>query len=123
MPLTLSEFLFLVLTFVAVVVAVFFIRFLAQLRRTAEESGKTMAEIRNLVVNLNELEKVVRQRLDDAGEFLEASKKTVGQVSEATFFLTSRVIRPASQYWPLVFPLVRFFWKKLRKRKEKRDGR
>ncbi len=123
MPLTLNQFLLLVLTFVAVVIAVFLIRFLAQLRRAAEETEKTMVEIRSLIGSLSELEKVLRTRLEDAGEFLEASKRTVNQVSEATFFLTSRMIRPASQYWPVVIPLVKFFWKRLRKRKEKKDGR
>jgi hypothetical protein len=122
MPLTLNQFLFLVLTFAAVVIAVFLVRFLAQLRRAAAEGEKTMVEVRKLVQNLNELDKIVKTRLTDLGEIMEASKKTAAQVSEATLFLTTRVIRPTSRYWPIVYPLVRFLWKKIRKRKERKDG-
>jgi hypothetical protein len=122
MPLTLSQFLFLVLTFVAVIIAVYLVRFLAQLRRTAVEGEKTMVEVRKLVENLNELDKVVKTRLTDLGEIMEASKKTAVQVSEAAFFLTARILGPTSRYWPVVYPVVRFLWKKIRKRKEKSDG-
>jgi hypothetical protein len=122
MPLTLNQFLFLVLTFAAVIIAVFLVRFLIQLRRTALEGEKTMVEVRKLVQNLDDLDKIVKTRLTDLGEIMEASKKTAAQVSQATFFLTTRVIRPTSRYWPVLFPLVRFLWKKFRKRKEKKDG-
>jgi hypothetical protein len=119
MPLTLNQFLFLALTFAAVIIAVYVVRFLAQLRRAAVEGEKTMVEVRKLVENLNELDKVIKTRLTDLGEIMEASKKTAAQVSQATFFLTTRVIRPTSRYWFVVYPLVRFLWKKIRKRKEK----
>jgi hypothetical protein len=122
MPLTFNQFLFLVLTFAAVIIAIFLVRFLAQLRRAAVEGEKTMVEARKLIENLNELDKIVKTRLADLGEIMEASKKTAAQVSNATFFLTTRVIRPSSRYWPVVYPLVRFLWKKIRKRKEKSDG-
>ena len=122
MPLTLNQFLLLVLTFAAVVVAVFLVRFLAQLRRAAEEGEKTMVEVRKLVENLNELDGIIKDRLVNLGEFMEASKKTAVNLSEASFFLTSRILRPSSKFWPVIFPLASFFWKHLRKRKEKRHG-
>jgi heme/copper-type cytochrome/quinol oxidase subunit 2 len=122
MPLTLSQFLFLVLTFAAVVVAVFLVRFLAQLRRAAEEGEKTMAEVRKLVTNLNELDGMIKARLTSLGEFVEASKRTAVNLSEASFFLTTKILRPSSRFWPVVFPLASFFWKHLRKRKEKKHG-
>jgi len=117
--LNLNQFLFLVLTFAAVIIAVYLVRFLAQLRRAAAEGEKTMVEVRKLVQNLNELDKIVKTRLADLGAIMEASKKTAAQVSEAAFFLTTKIIRPTSRYWPVVYPLVRFLWKKIRKRKEK----
>ncbi|OGD37998.1 MAG: hypothetical protein A2V45_06355 [Candidatus Aminicenantes bacterium RBG_19FT_COMBO_58_17] len=122
MPLSLNQFLLLVLTIAAVVVAVFLVRFLAQLRGAAEEGEKTMVEVRKLVENLNELDGMVKDRLVSLGELMEASKRTAVNLSEASFFLTSRVLRPSSKFWPVVFPLASFFWKQFRKRKEKKHG-
>jgi len=122
MPLTLNQFLFLVLTFTAVVVAVYIIRFLSQLRRAAEEGEKTMVEVRKLIENLNALEGMVKERLVSLGEFVEASKKTAVNLSEASFFLTTRVLRPQSKFWPVVLPIASYFWRQFRKRKEKRHG-
>jgi hypothetical protein len=122
MPLTLNQFLLLVLTFAAVVVAVFLVRFLAQLRGAAEEGEKTMVEVRKLVENLNELDGMIKDRLVSLGEFMEASKRTAVNLSEASFFLTTRFLWPSSRFWPVVFPLTSFFWKKFRKRKEKKHG-
>lgn len=122
MPLTLNQFLLLVLTLVAVVVAVYLIRVLAKLGSVAEEAEKTMGEVRELVKNLNELNGVVKDRLVNIGEFMEASKRTAVNLSEASFFLTTRVLRPSSKFLPLMLPLASFFWKQFRKRKEKKHG-
>jgi len=122
MTLTLNQFLFLVLTFTAVVVAVYIIRFLSQLRRATEEGEKTMVEVRKLIENLNALEGMVKERLVSLGEFVEASKKTAANLSEASFFLTTRVLRPQSKFWPVVLPIASYFWRQFRKRKEKRHG-
>ncbi len=122
MPLTLNQFLFLILTFAAVVVVVYLVRFLAQLRHTAEEGEKTMTEIRKLVENLNELDGLIKDKLVGLGEFVEASKRTAVNVSEASFLLTTKMLRPTSKYWPVILPLASFFWKKFRKRKEKKHG-
>jgi len=122
MTLTLNQFLFLVLTFTAVVVAVYIIRFLSQLRRATEEGEKTMVEVRKLIENLNALEGMVKERLVSLGEFVEASKKTAVNLSEASFFLTTRVLRPQSKFWPVVLPIASYFWRQFRKRKEKRHG-
>src|SRR4030042_972794 len=63
MPLTLNQFLLLVLTFAAVVVAVYLVRFLAP-----------------------------------------------------------KGLRPSSRFLPVMLPLITFFWKQFRKRKEKKNG-
>ena len=122
MPLTLNQFLLLVLTFAAVVVAVYLVRFLARLRGAAEEGEKTMVEVRKLVENLNELDGMIKDRLVSLGEFMEASKKTAANLSEASFYLTTRILRPRSKFWPVMIPLASFFWKQFRKRKEKKHG-
>ena len=124
MALTLNQVLFLILTIAAVVVAVFLVRFLIQLRRTAGEGEKTLAEMRRLAENLNELDLVVKAKVEDVGRLVEASKKTAANLSQASMFLTTRLLKPAASYWPLVYPLLRVLWKTARKkRKEKKDGR
>lgn len=122
MPLTLNQLLFTILTFAAVVALVFLVMFLIQLRRAAAESVKTLAEMRKLIENLNELEKVVKDKIDNMGQIIEASKKTVLNLSEASLFLTTRILSPATRYWPIIYPLFTFFWNRFRKRKEKKNG-
>jgi len=122
MAITLNQLLFIILTLAAVVAVIFLVRFLVQLRRAAIEGEKTLAETRKLIENLNELEKVVKEKIEDLGQIMEASKKTVLNLSEASVFLTTRILRPATRYWPLIYPLVTFLWKRFRKRKEKKNG-
>ena len=122
MALNLNQVLFLILTIAAVVVAVFLVRFLIQLRRTAGEGEKTLAEMRRLAENLNELDLVVKAKVEDLGRLVEASRNTAVNLSEASMFVTTRLLRPAASYWPLVYPLLTFFWRRIRKRKEKKDG-
>lgn len=123
MPLTLNQFLFLVLTFTAVIIAVFLVLFLAQLRKTAAEGGRALAEIKKLAENLNDLNKVIKDKMTDVGEIIEATKKGATHLSEATFLLTTRFLRPASRYWPVFYPLFRIIWRQFKKRKERKNGR
>jgi hypothetical protein len=88
----------------------------------AVEGEKTMVEARRLAENLNELERVVKAKVEDVGKLVEASKSTALNLSEASVFLTTRLLRPTARYWPLVYPLMMLFWKKIRKRKEKKNG-
>jgi len=123
MNLTLNQVLFLILTIAAVIVAVFLVRFLIQLRRTAGAGEKALVEMKRLAENLNELDLVVKAKVEDLGELVNASKDTAVNLSQASMFLTARVLKPAASYWPLVYPVMMFFWKRMRKRKEKKDGR
>jgi hypothetical protein len=122
MPLTLNQFLFLILTFTAVVVAVFFIRFLSQLRSAAAEGERTMAEVRRLAASLNELDGLIKERVVELGELMDASRRTVSHLADASFMLSTRILGPGSRYWRLLFPIAAFMWKKYKKRKEKKDG-
>lgn len=121
MSLTLNEFLFLVITIAAVVGITVLVIFLLQLRKTAREGEKTLAEIRELVHNLKDTNQKIKDKIDDLGVVVEASKKTAASVSEIAWFTASKLIRPASKYWPLVFPLLRFGWRQLKKRKKQKE--
>jgi len=124
MSLTLNQFLFLVITIAVVVFVTFLVAFVLQLRRTAKEGEDTLIEIRELVRNLRETDKKLKEKMDDISLTIEATKKTALGLSEITWFLTSKVVRPSSKYWPLLFPLIRFGWRQIKKkRKEKKNGR
>lgn len=119
MLLTLNQALFLVISIAFVVAVVFLVLFLIQLRRTAREGERTLVELRELAKGLKGIEQKVNSRIDDVGEILESSKKTVAGLSEVTLFLTTKVVRPASKYWLILYPLLRLGWQQLKKRKEK----
>jgi hypothetical protein len=118
MPLTLNQFLLLVLTFAAVVVALYLIRLFAQLRRTAAEGEKALAEMQVLARRLSELDLVVKDKVELLGKTLDASKKAAVNLSEASLFLTQKIVRPSSKFLPLALLSARFLWRHLRKKKE-----
>jgi uncharacterized protein YoxC len=122
MTLTLNQVLSIVLTLAAVVAVTFLAMFLSQLRRTAREGEKTLIKAQETMDGLQAIEAKINANLDSAGEVLATSKKAVSGLSEITFFLTSKIIRPSARYWPILFPLLRFGLQKMKKRKEKKDG-
>lgn len=119
MPLTLNQVLLLVLTLAAVVVAVFLVRLFAQLRRTAAEAEKTLAEMRALAQHLTELDLVIKDKVETLGTTLEASKKAAVSIGQASALIASNFVQPASRYLPLIIPVVRFFIMRMKKKKEK----
>ena len=121
MQLTLNQFLFLVITIAVVVAVTFLVTLFVQLRKTAKEGEKTLVEIRSLARNLNETSQKALGKIDDVDETLQAVKKTAGRLSEITWFLTTRMIKPSSKYWPILFPLIRLGWRHWKKRKEKNN--
>jgi len=118
MELTLNQFLFFVITIAVVVAVTFLITLFLQLRRTAKEGEETLVEIRSLVKSLNQASQKAIDKIDDVDETLQTAKKTVVQLSEITGFLTSKIIKPSSKYWPIVLPLLRLGWRQWKKRKE-----
>ncbi|MFW6137200.1 MAG: hypothetical protein ACOC5U_03880 [Candidatus Aminicenantaceae bacterium] len=118
MVLTLNQFLLLVLTIAAVVAVTYLVLFLHQMRKTAREGSQALLEIRELARSLNETNRKVSRELDDVGEFLEASKKTAVNLSEAAFFVTTRIVKPGSKFMPFLFPLIRFGWRLMKKKKK-----
>jgi len=121
MPLTLNQFLLLVITISVVIAVTFLVILFIQLRKTAREAGMTLIEVRALVDNLKETSLHIQAKIDDASEFVEASKKTAISISEIAWFLTTKILRPSSKYWPFLFPLIRLGWRQLKKRKEEKN--
>ena len=122
MTLTLNQVLGIILTVAAVVAVTFLALFLNQLRRTARQGEKTLVKAQEAMDGLQVIEAKINSSLDNVGEVLAVSKKAVSGLSEVTFFLTSKIIRPSAKYWPFLFPLVRLGLQQLKKRKEKKDG-
>ncbi|MDH4218303.1 MAG: hypothetical protein OEY18_01630 [Candidatus Aminicenantes bacterium] len=121
MPLTLNQFLLLVITLAVVVAVTFFVILFIQLRKTAREAEMTLIEVRELVENLKETSLSIQTKIDDVGELVESSKKTAISISEIAWFLATKILRPSSKYWPLLFPLIRLGWRQFKKRKEEKN--
>jgi len=121
MPLTLNQFLFLVITICIVVFVTFLVTLIVQLRKTAREGEETLVEIRDLVGNLKEIGQKVNTKIDDLIPVLEATKKTVSRISDVSWFLSMKVIKPSSKYWPILFPLLRLGWRQMKKKRKKED--
>ena len=121
MSLTLNQFLFLVITICIVVFVTFLVTLIVQLRKTAREGEETLVEIRDLVGNLKEIGQKVNTKIDDLIPVLEATKKTVSSISDVSWFLTMKVIKPSSKYWPILFPLLRLGWRQMKKKRKKED--
>ena len=120
MLLSFNQVLFLILTVVGTVALVFLVRFLIQLTRTAREGEKALVEAQGLLADFRTLEKKLNARVDDVGQILDSSKKAVAGAGEIAQFVAGRVLRPVSAYWPVLYPLLRFGWKKYRKHKREK---
>jgi len=118
MPLTLNQFLFLILTIAAVVAVTAFISFLLQLKKTAKEGEKALIEVQTLSKNLNEISQKVNEKIDGLGDVIDATKKMTAGLSEATWFLVTKVMRPGSKLLPFLFPIIRLGWRQLKKNKK-----
>jgi len=121
MPLTLIQFLWLVITIAVVVAVTFLVGLLRQLRKTAREAEKTFIEVKMLVVEARETSRSVQSKLEDVGELVQASKKTVVSISEIAWFVTTKLLRPRSKYWPFLFPLMHLGWRQAKKFKEEKN--
>jgi hypothetical protein len=121
MPLTLNQFLWLVITIAVVVAVTFLVSLLRQLRKTAQEAEKTMIEVKMLVGEARETSRSVQVKLEEVGELIHASKKTALNISEIAWFVTTKILRPRSKYWPFLFPLMRLGWRQAKKLKEEKN--
>ena len=123
MPLTLNQFLFLVITLAIVVIATYLVIFLVQLRKTVKEGQDTLAEAKKLMRSVNETSQKVNSKIDDMTPMVEASKRIAVSISEIAWFLAAKVLKPSSKYWPLVFPILRFGWRQIKKQKKQKEDK
>jgi hypothetical protein len=121
MPLTLNQFLLLVITIAVVVAVTFLVNLMRQLRKTAQEAEETLVEIRMLAAEARETSRSVQSKIEDVGELVLATKKTAVSVAEIAWFVTTKILRPSSKYWPFLFPLIRLGWRQAKKRKEEKN--
>ena len=119
MPLT--HILLIVLTVAAVVAVFFLVRLFAQLRLTAAEAEKTLAEARVLVKHLSELDLEVKARVEELGETLRATKTAAVGLGQASMMVSSKFLPAPTKFLPFVLPAARFVIKQLKKRKEKKN--
>jgi predicted PurR-regulated permease PerM len=123
MPLTLNQFLFLVITIAIIVIATYLVIFLAQLRKTVKEGQDTLAEAKKLIRSVNETSQKVNSKIDDMTPMVEASKQIAVNISKIALFLATKVLKPSSKYWPLVFPILRSGWRQIKKRKKQKEDK
>ncbi len=121
MALTLNQFLLLILTIAAVVAVTFLVFLFAQLRKTAKEGEKTLAEIQELTQNLNKTTIMAQGKIDDLDDILKSAKKATTDLSKTTKFLTKNFLRPSSKYWPFLAPLINLGWRQFKKRKKRKE--
>lgn len=120
MTLTLNQALFLVLTIAFVAAVVYLVRLLVQLRKTAAEGAKALAEFAELARHLKELDLVVKDQVEELAKTIAASKRAAVNVAEASSLITSKFVRPSSKYLPLILPVAQFLWRQVGKRKKER---
>lgn len=104
MTITLNQILFLILTITVVVVAVYLIRLFVQLRRTAAEGEKALADIGELARQLQELDLVVKHQVEELGLTLAASKNAVVNIATASALITTKFVRPSFKFLPSSSP-------------------
>ncbi|MGB4703740.1 MAG: DUF948 domain-containing protein [Candidatus Saccharicenans sp.] len=121
MLLTFNQVLFLILTIAAAVVSVFLVLFLVQLRRTALEAEKSLQELQISLHKLQRLEDKLDRQLDQTGAIIDSTRKTLSGLAELSLFTTTRLVRPAYKFWPVLLPLLRFGWQLIKKRKERKN--
>jgi uncharacterized protein YoxC len=123
MPLTLNQFLFLVITIAIIVIATYLVIFLVQLRKTVKEGQDTLAEAKKLMRNVNETSQKINSKIDDMTPMVEASKQIAVSISKIALFLATKVLKPSSKYWPLVFPILRSGWRQIKKKKKQKEDK
>ena len=119
MSLTLNQFLLLAITLAVVVAVTFLVTLIVQFRKTAKEGEDTLKEIRQMALRLQQTNRKINTKIDDVADIVAASRKTAVSLSELAWFLSTKIIRPSSRYWPFLFPLVRMGWRQFRKKKTK----
>jgi uncharacterized protein YoxC len=116
MPFTLNQYLLSVLAIAAVVAIVFLVILLVHLRRTADEAQRAMAEFREAARGLQALEFAARERLDDVGQVVDVSNKTIQAISQAARFLTPPTAGSVTKFLPVLVSVAQLIWRRWKNR-------
>ncbi|MFW6173709.1 MAG: hypothetical protein ACOC5T_08190 [Elusimicrobiota bacterium] len=65
----------------------------------------------------------VNTKIDDIGELVGTTKKTLVRIADLSWFLSAKIFKPSSKYWPFIYPAIRLGWRLIKKRKEKKNGK
>jgi len=123
MLLTLNQILWIILTLAVVVAVIFLVLVLIQLRKTAQEGEQTLIEMRELVKDLRETEHKIDASVTEVGEIIRVSRRTISGLSTISDYVTTGLMRPTLKAWAFALPALRWSWQRLKKRKEKQNGR
>lgn len=123
MPLTLNQFLLLVLTIAAVVTVTFLVLLFAQLRKTARRGEEALVEIKELTRTLNDTVDQVKTKVDDVDGVIAATKKAASGLADITTFATTKILTPSTKFWPILAPLAKYGWGQYRKRKKQKEAK
>jgi len=117
MSLSLNEILLLVITIAVVVGVAFLIPVFIQIKRTMKEGEESLVHIKGLAQELKETSSKITPAVENAGEIVESAKKTAFNLTEITWLIATRIVRPSSRYWPFIFPFLRLGWRQIKKKK------
>lgn len=123
MPLTLNQFLLLLITIAVVVAITVFVMFILQLRNTAKQGEETLVKLKEFIASLSEISQKVNTKVDDLGQTLEATKKMAVNLGEIAGFFATKIFKPSSKYFVFLLPLLRFAWRHMKKTKEDKHGK
>ena len=121
MPLTLNQFLLLVLTLAAVILVTFLVGLLIQLRKTARKASSTIDEFGELAKRLNQTTAKVEGKLENVDTLIQTTRKAAEGLSEVAWFATTKLIRPSSKFWPYIFPFIKLGLRQVRQQKQKKE--
>ena len=121
MPLTLNQFLLLVLTLAAVILVTFLVGLLIQLRKTARKASSTIEEFGELAKRLNQTTAKVEGKLENVDTLIQTTRKAAEGLSEVAWFATTKLIRPSSKFWPYIFPFIKLGLRQVHQQKQKKE--
>jgi hypothetical protein len=82
-----------------------------------KEGEKSLEQIKELAQELKETSSKIHPAVENAREMVESAKKTANNLSEITWLIATRIVRPSSRYWPFIFPFLRLGWRKIKKKR------
>ncbi|MFQ6082466.1 MAG: DUF948 domain-containing protein [Candidatus Aminicenantia bacterium] len=118
MNLTLIEFLLLIITLAIVGFIAYLIPAIRQIKDTAKRGEETLIELRELISNLRDTERLVKAQIEGVEELITSSKEALSNISETAWFISKKMLKPSTRYIAFLFPLLKAGWQLYKKRKK-----